>query len=206
MRLTKDFYLKYPSTQLAKSLLGKLLVHDSPDGRTSGIIVETESYLDSEPAAHSYVGITDRTRTIYEGHPGTSYVYFIYGMYSCFNVVSNHEGSGDAVLIRALEPIEGIKLMSERRLKYSKSKKDRIISIDRLCSGPGKLCVAMDITKEYNGIKLYSSESKLWIEDIKDGKEYLDEEIVTTTRVGITKAAELPLRFYIKGNKYISKS
>jgi DNA-3-methyladenine glycosylase len=214
MRLTKDYYLKYQSTELAKRLLGKLLVHESPEGRTSGIIVETESYLDTEPAAHSFVGITNRTRTIYENDPGTSYVYFIYGMYSCFNVVSNIKGSGDAVLIRALEPVDGVELMLKRRNSYlNKTKVSKTIDsnnyktkntdkiIRNLCSGPGKLCVAMGIERLHNRIKLYDKNSNLWLEEYKD---YEEDEILTTTRVGITKAADLPLRFYVKDSKFIS--
>jgi DNA-3-methyladenine glycosylase len=181
--------LEKNTVKAAKELLGRYLVHKTPSGTTMGKIVETEAYLSNDPASHSSRGKTKRNEKMF-GKPGTAYIYLIYGIYKCFNVVTKSEGIGEAVLVRALEPISGIELMKKRRKKNK---------LKDLCSGPAKLVSAMGITKAHNGSNLFKGNLKLIS---KSGKK---QKIVKTTRVGITKAAHLPLRFYIKGNEFVSR-
>ncbi len=193
MKLPRSFYEKDAIT-VAKELLGKLLVHNSRQGRTSGIIVETEAYMGTEDkASHSYGGRrTKRTSTLYD-KPGTAYIYLVYGIHCLLNVVTGPEGVPMAVLIRALEPKEGIELMRARR---------GLENVKRLCKGPGSLTKAMGIDMRLNGIDMTGN--ILFIEDIG----YNPEEIVQTTRIGVEYAEEdalKPWRFYIKGNKYVSR-
>lgn len=187
--LPKEFYEKYDTVTLAKKLLGCTMVHDSPEGRTSGIIVETEAYLSNDPACHAYRKKNARNAAMFEG-AGVSYVYLIYGMYHCFNIVSGDKGIGEAVLVRALEPVDGIELMQKRR---------GTTQLKNLCSGPAKLVKAMGITPEFNFLPIY--EDEFYCIPPKDE----NFEIVTTTRIGITQGADLLYRFYIKGNKFVSK-
>lgn len=187
--LDRDFFLQ-PTAEVAKSLLGAALIRHSADGLASGIIVETEAYLGADdPAAHSYRGETPRTKVMF-GAPGHAYVYFIYGMHTRLNVVTAPEGTGHAVLIRALEPTAGIELMQRRRGQKG---------IDGLCSGPAKLTQALGIELTDNGRDLLTDK----LLRLELGKTPL--ETVTTTRIGIKKAAELPLRFYIKGSPFVSQ-
>jgi DNA-3-methyladenine glycosylase len=172
---------------VARALLGKILVH----GDTAGRIVETEAYLGGDDlAAHSARGITDRTRVIF-GPPGHAYVYFIYGMYECLNIVAEQEGRPGCVLIRALEPVAGIEIMRSRRPKAR--------SLHDLASGPGKLTLAMGITRAQNGADL--TRGNLVVR--RPGGEPRIE-IRVTPRIGITKCPELPLRFLIAGNPFVS--
>ncbi len=202
MKLKREFYNR-PTLDVAKDLLGKKLVHYVGGERIAARIVEVEAYIGAiDKAAHSYNNkVTERTKVMY-GPPGYSYVYLIYGMYNCMNVVTQEEGEAAAVLIRAVEPIEGIDIMANNR--YGKLTEDLTKKqIINLTSGPGKLCMAMDITKANNSMDL--CDNILWIED-----EKLDDnfEIITTTRVNIDYAEEaidFPWRFYIKGNPFISK-
>lgn len=186
--LPRRFYDRDTVT-VARELLGQILVHRSPEGVTSGIIVETEAYLQGDPACHASRGMTPRNRAMF-GPPGHAYVYFIYGMYYCFNVVSQAEGIGEAVLVRALEPVEGIALMQARRHRQT---------LKELCGGPARLVQAMGITREHNGADLTTGAL------VVCRGEASDFETVTTTRIGIKEGADLPLRFYIKDNVYISK-
>ncbi len=192
--LPRSFY-QIPTLQLSRRLLGKLLVHESPRGLTAGRIVETEAYLADDPACHAFRGITPRTKVLF-GPPGFSYIYFIYGMYWCFNVVGAPAGKGEAILVRALEPILGIEQMRRRRQKNGKSLSDR-----QLCSGPGKLAIAMGLGPKLNGADL--TRRPLFLAAGQEGLE--DDHIHTTHRVGITKAVEHPYRFYLKGSPFISK-
>jgi len=178
-----------PTTEVAKALLGSYLIHESCEGTTIGKIVETEAYLADDPASHSFVGKTPRNAMMF-GSAGKAYIYLNYGMHNCFNVVTAKEGIGEAVLIRALEPIKGIKLMQKRR----KTEK-----VTDLCSGPGKLSKAMGITLKNNGADLINSNLRIILSDNSNHK------IVKTTRVGITKGSKRLLRFYIKDNSFISK-
>jgi DNA-3-methyladenine glycosylase len=162
------------------------------DGVASGRIVETEAYLgEHDLASHAAAGLTARTRWLY-GEPGTAYVYFVYGVHWCFNAVTRKAGLPSAVLVRALEPLDGVELMRERRR----------ISRDRdLTNGPGKLCEALGITGALNG--LYLQESPI---EILRGDPVPSSEVQVTPRIGITKSADWPLRWLVKDNPYVSKT
>ena len=196
MKLPREFYEHSETLQIAQDLLGKLLVVRSETGeRVSGMIVEVEAYLgEIDKAAHTYKGRrTARTEITY-AVGGHVYVFFIYGMYFQFNVVCGAENSPHVCLIRAVEPIENIEKMRERR----GAMKDQ-----NLTSGPGKLCIAMDITGNLNGADLLGD--KIWLEDFKT---FSKDEIVCGKRIGIDYAeefAEKPWRFWIKGNQYVSR-
>lgn len=195
MILPSSFYERDTMT-VAKDLLGCLLVHRE-ERATMGWIVEVEAYLRDDPAAHSYRGETPRNRAMF-GPAGHAYVYRIYGLHTCFNVVTGPEGTGEAVLVRALEPADGIDLMQARR-----GTDDPLA----LASGPGKLTQALGITMDLDGTSLSRGPLEVWPpESLPDRRaEGADGEIVQTIRVGITKAADLPLRFYIKGSRYVSR-
>lgn len=158
-------------------------------GRTTGRIVETEAYLGPhDPACHAAAGLTNRTLHLH-GPPGTSYVYFIYGMYWCMNCVTGPVGYGSAVLIRALEPIEGIALMRRRR----KGRAD-------LTNGPGKLCAALRIDSKLSGLPLDRPPLI-----VRSADPVSDDDVVVSTRIGLTKAADWPQRYYIRDNQWVSK-
>lgn len=189
-KLPLAFYQR-DTTQVAKELLGCYLVHNSPEGVTAGRIVETEAYLgQTDPACHSYGGMTDRCKTMF-GPAGRVYVYLIYGIHYCFNITTDRPDLAAAVLIRALEPVEGIKLMQKRRGREK---------VTELCSGPGKLAQAMGFTREHDGASLFDG-----VIEVYGGGLRPEEEMVATTRIGISKAADWPLRFYLKNNPYVSK-
>ena len=177
MILSREFYNR-PAAKVARDLIGKVLVH----GETAGIIVETEAYLGLDDlAAHASKGLTARTKVIF-GPPGHAYVYFIYGMYECLNLVAEPEGTPGCVLIRALHPIAGIELMRERRPK-AKSCAD-------LASGPGKLTLAMGITRAHNGRDV--TRGTLVVERPRVERKV---RIRVTPRIGIRQCADWPLRF-----------
>ena len=189
--LPRSFYDRETEV-VARELLGTVLECATEDGSASGIIVETEAYLgEHDLACHAAVGRTARTEHLY-GPPGISYVYFIYGMYWCFNAVTRAEGMPSAVLVRALEPLEGISLMRKRR--------PRVKADADLTNGPGKLCQALAITGSMTGKPL---QRKPLV--IREGQPIADREVEITTRIGITKSAEWPLRFIVRDNKYVSK-
>jgi DNA-3-methyladenine glycosylase len=195
MILPRDFYGR-PTIDVAQDLLGCCLVHEKGDMTTAGRIVETEAYLSGDPAAHSFIGKTKRNAVLF-GPVGHAYVYLIYGMHYCVNAVTGEEGSGEAVLIRALDPLQGIPVMRERR---------GVEDLRQLCSGPGKLTRAMGITRECNGVSFMEGPIRILSrESVPDRDPVRNVEIVRTTRVGIVKAAEKPLRFYLKGNPHISR-
>ena len=185
--LPRSFYAR-PTAEVARGLLGKVLVH----GPAAGIIVETEAYPGGDDlASHSARGVTARTRVIF-GPPGHAYVYFIYGMYECLNLVAEPAGTPGCVLIRALEPIAGIPLMRRRRPAAK--------GIEDLANGPGKLTLAMSINRSHYGA------------DVTRGTLVVREpaapqaiEIVATPRIGITHCADRPLRFLIAGNRFVSR-
>lgn len=187
--LSQNFFNKN-SEILAPGLLGCTLVHKTPEGLTSGIIVETEAYSQEDAASHSYNGETARTKAMF-GSAGHVYIYFTYGMHYCFNVVSGQPGHGQGVLIRALQPVEGIEIMQKRRSKDNQKE---------LCNGPAKLVQAMGITKADYGKPLFDN-NELFIKSRKQGK--LD--IQKGSRIGVSKEIEKPLRFWIAGNPYISR-
>jgi DNA-3-methyladenine glycosylase len=199
--LPRSFYARRPRI-VARALLGKVLARRMPNGEViSGRIVETEAYLGAKDlAAHSAVGKTERNAVMF-GPAGHCYVYFTYGMHFCANVSCDKENHGGAVLFRALEPLEGAEQMMLWRglkLKDLNNAKERKL----LTSGPGRLAQALNITRPRdNGKDFTSPDADLIIVD--DGK-MSRPRITTTTRIGITKSAELPLRFYVTGNVYVS--
>jgi len=176
-----------PVLEVAQDLVGCVLRH----GETAGVIVETEAYHESEPACHAHVGRTARTHVLF-GPPGVAYVYRSYGIHALVNAVSEPEGVGAAVLIRALEPLEGIELMRERR---------GLDALEQLCSGPGKLTQALGIELDLNTTDL--ERGPITVEPAAPGWETV--ELVTGPRIGITKAAELPWRFCARGSRSVSK-
>jgi DNA-3-methyladenine glycosylase len=200
-RLPRSFY-EFGSTSLAQRLIGQKLVRVLDDGtRLAGLIVETEAYLGiKDDAAHSYGGRrTPRNEAMY-AQAGTAYVYFTYGMHFCMNVVCGKIGEPVAVLLRALEPVEGIEQMRTNRTRRPRltKLKDR-----ELCSGPGRLCEALAIGRELNGIDLVTS-GTLFIEA---GTIYGPRDLVRTTRVGIAYALEWahrPLRWYLRESGHVS--
>jgi DNA-3-methyladenine glycosylase len=159
--------------------------------------VETEAYLAGDPACHAFVGPTARNRVMW-GRPGMAYVYLIYGNHFCFNAVCRPHGSAEAVLIRAIEPVLGLDIMQRYR-------PDR--SIAELTNGPGKLCAALHIDRQQDGADLCDPTSPVFIAANPDLAQFRSEAgpVVTTTRIGITKAAELPLRYYLRGSSFVSK-
>jgi DNA-3-methyladenine glycosylase len=189
--LPRSFYERETEI-VAREMLGTVLECDTGEGRASGIIVETEAYLgEHDLACHAAAGRTARTEALY-GPPGTSYVYFIYGMYWCFNAVTRAEGSPSAVLVRALEPLDGIAMMHKRRR--------RIRSDLDLTNGPGKLCTALGITGSMSGKSL---QRKPLV--IREGEPVSDESVEITRRIGITRSADWPLRWIVKGNRFVSR-
>jgi DNA-3-methyladenine glycosylase len=188
--LEESFYKSLCTIELAKSLLGKRLVHDSEQGMTSGLIVETEAYLRYDPACHASRGRTNRNSSMFLD-AGHAYVYFVYGNHFCFNVVSEGQGIGEAVLIRSLEPQQGVELMAARRGIF-----DRIL----LTSGPGRLCKAMGIDKKLDGSRLW--QGPLYVEN--DERE-AGLSIIETFRIGISQGKDLKLRFLAEGNSFVSR-
>lgn len=193
MKLTRDFYERETIT-VAKELLGKVLVRNTPSGITKGIIVETEAYLGpKDAAAHSYKSKKEGRTNVQYGPGGFAYVYLIYGMYYCMNIVTEREQVPEVVLLRALEPTHGIPLMESRR------KTDKL---KNLCSGPGKLCMAMGIDKSCYGMDLCKNE--LYVED---APALHSSEIVPSKRINIDYAGEAKdylWRYTIKDNKFVS--
>ena len=183
MTLSHPFYDR-PVVEVARAILGCVVRH----GETAGVIVETEAYHMSEPACHAYVGVTARTATLF-GPPGRAYVYRSYGIHALLNAVCEPEDVGAAVLIRALDPLEGVEIMRVRR------------GVDDLCSGPGKLTQALGIELEHNDTDLLDGPLRLGPRP--PGWEGV--ELVAGTRVGITKAAELEWRFCATGTRSVSR-
>lgn len=190
MKIVGRSFYEGTTEDVARRLLGAVLMHDSSDGVASGRIVETEAYLHDDPAAHSYRGETQRNASMFLG-PGHAYVYLIYGVHHCFNVVTNDAGVGEAVLIRALEPIEGIELMARRR---------GTDVLRQLCSGPGKLVQALGITREHDGVPLLRSKVRISLPD-----EQPSEAIITSARIGVSRAVERELRYRLDGNVHVSR-
>jgi DNA-3-methyladenine glycosylase len=179
--LPRAFYNR-PTVEVARALLGNLLVH----GETAGTIVETEAYLGgTDLASHSAAGITPRTKVIF-GPPGHAYVYLNYGIHECLNIVAEPEGTAGCVLIRAIEPVRGIELMRRRR---PRARKD-----SELASGPGKLTLAMGITRALNGADVTSGGALT----VRRRDSRIELNIVATARIGITKCADWPLRFVVR--------
>jgi DNA-3-methyladenine glycosylase len=186
-----EFYLRDAET-LAQDLLGKVLVVQKAEQEPlAGIIVETEAYHQSDPGSHSFRGKTPRNAPMYQVG-GTIYVYFIYGMYYCFNIVADKKDHGSAVLIRALEPLSGIETMQHNRKKHS---------LKDLTNGPGKLCQALGIDKTMNMLSMLDSELGIY-QSPNSGII----EITKSPRIGLSQGQDAHLRFFIKGNKFVSKT
>ncbi len=186
--LPESFFAR-DTIQVARDLLGKVILH----GSTGGMIVETEAYVGGDDlASHSARGLTNRTRVIF-GPPGRAYVYFIYGMYECLNLVAEPDGTPGCVLIRALEPLTGIDLMRKRRPAAKK--------VEDLASGPGKLTLALDITRKEYGANVTDG-GPLTVRRWSRQPEF---SMQVTPRIGIRHAADWPLRFLMKDNKFVSR-
>ena len=171
---------------MAVNLLGCVLSHDTPEGRATGVIVETEAYRPEDPACHAYKGPTMRNRNIF-GRPGSAYVYLSYGIHHLLNAVCEGEGVGSAVLIRALRPVEGEELMGRRRGRARD-----------LCNGPGRLTQALGVDLTHDGRDLASGVLTISAGETPRG------EIVATTRIGITRGTDLPWRYLVYGDENVS--
>lgn len=182
-------FLDAPASEVAQKLLGCILERDI-DGQTVRVkIVETEAYDQTDVASHSYRGQTERTRVMFGGY-GHLYVYFTYGMHYCANIVTGPEGYGAGVLLRAVEPLKGSDVIEKRRGKTG----------SETTNGPAKLCQALGIDKQLNGHDLRTGALRLIPQ-----KALPQTDIVQTTRIGIAHGQDVPWRFYIKGNPYVSK-
>jgi DNA-3-methyladenine glycosylase len=194
--LPRAFY--EPSAKVvAPRLLGHWLVRRTTDGLAGGPIVETEAYLKGDPACHAFVGQTNRNRVMW-GHPGHAYVYLIYGFYYCFNAVCCPHGEAEAVLVRGIETHFGIDWMHKNR----PVEKDT-----QLTSGPGKLCVALDVDRTLDGADICDAHSSIFIAENPDLQKFRRQSgpVVKTTRIGLTQAADWPLRFYLAKSHFVSK-
>jgi DNA-3-methyladenine glycosylase len=190
--LPRSFYDR-DTEVVAREMLGTILECSTPRGKASGIIVETEAYVGEHDAAcHAAAGRTRRTEPLY-GRPGISYVYFIYGVHWCFNAVTRAEGLPSAVLVRAVQPLTGEPLMRARR--------GAKVSGVNLTNGPGKLCAALGIDGSLNGVSLQRGQLV-----IRSGDSVRDSDIVVTPRIGITKAADWPLRYLVRDNPWVSRA
>jgi len=191
----RGFYLDPPDV-VARRLLGKLLVRRYEGKRLTGRIVEVEAYFGlDDPAAHTFAGKTERNAVLF-GPPGVAYVYFIYGMHYCLNISCEPDGQAGGVLLRALEPVEGLATMARLR-GLERDANPRLLT-----SGPGRLCQALAVTRmTHNGVDVASRRSELYVED--DG--FAPGKTEATPRIGIRKAAERPLRFSIAGNRFVSR-
>ncbi|HEY6167861.1 MAG TPA: DNA-3-methyladenine glycosylase [Verrucomicrobiae bacterium] len=194
--LPRRFY-QPPADVVAPRLLGHWLVRNTPEGPAGGPIVEVEAYLHDDPACHAYPGPTKRNQVMF-GPPGHSYVYMIYGMHFCVNAVCHTKGVGEAVLIRAIASEFGEEWMGERRPVKSRHE---------LTNGPAKLCAALDITRRLDGADLCDAASPLFIARNPAAARFLRVHgpVKVGTRIGITHAAHLPLRFHLGGSEFVSR-
>jgi DNA-3-methyladenine glycosylase len=199
-RLPREFYAR-PTLQVAQDLLGKVLIRRTPTGIASGLIVETEAYIgESDPACHAAPGPTRRNALMY-GAPGYAYVYLNYGVHYLVNIVTEPERSPAAVLIRALEPVEGIPAMRKRRMRARTARHRAArtkLSDFQLCSGPGNVTHALGITLRDNGADLLGDQ--LYVED----HGHRVGEVVWGPRIGITVGTEHLWRVYVAGSRYVS--
>jgi DNA-3-methyladenine glycosylase len=199
--LPRSFYAR-DTRAVARDLLGARLVRLLPDGtRLSGMIVETEAYRPGDRASHAYRGQTERNAAMFQ-QPGTAYVYFTYGMYYCLNLVTEAVGTPSAVLIRALEPLEGIATLQTLRASHSRSASP--IPLRDLCRGPARLCLALDVDKRFNAYDTLRSDSELFVEH---GSPIADSQVSTSPRVGVfgdTTALNIEWRWFISANTFVS--
>jgi DNA-3-methyladenine glycosylase len=205
MILSVSFYSR-STLKVLEDLIGKVLVRRSEEGLTSGVIVEAEAYTgEDDPASYAFSGRTKRSEIMY-GPPGRAFIHFTYGMHHMLNLVTEREEFPAAILIRALEPREGILLMKKRR---------KTEELFNLCSGPAKICEAFGIDRSHNGVSLFSSRSPLFIKDgarRQEGEKRQEgerrkegrEELIWTSRIGIQQGKERLWRAYLKGSPFIS--
>lgn len=194
-KLEQNFYIR-DILEVAKELLGKIFIRKIGQLIFAGKIVEVEAYDTGDEASHSFNGISDRNRVMFE-NGGLLYVYFIYGVHYCCNVVTGKDDHGAAVLIRAIEPLNHLELLAKNRFnKITMNEKEKI----NLTNGPAKICQAFQIGKSDNGTSLIADD--IYILDTPKIKE---DQIIQTTRIGISRSKELPWRFYIKDNKFVSQ-
>lgn len=192
-KLGQQFYRR-PTLQVARDLIGKVLVRNLAGGRASGVIVETEAYIGPDDlACHASKGRTRRTEVMF-GPPGRAYVYMVYGFHHCLNAVTEEEGFPAAVLIRAIEPLDGVDLMKRNRPRAGR--------VSDIGSGPGKLCQALEVDRELNRVSLAGRQ--LWIEDrkLKRGP------IATSPRIGVEYSGDyrhMPWRFFVEGSPHVSR-
>ena len=194
--LPRSFY--EPSAQVvAPQLLGHWLIRNTANGPCGGPIVETEAYLWDDPACHAARGLTPRNRVMFGG-PGHGYVYLIYGYHFCVNAVCRPAGVAEAVLLRAIEPLFGEDLMRHER---------PVTKARELTNGPAKLCEALKIDRGLDGVNLCDPKSALFIAENPEVERFRQRTgpVITTTRIGITRAASLPLRFYLEGSGFVSQ-
>jgi DNA-3-methyladenine glycosylase len=194
--LPRSFY-ELSAAQVAPALLGQFLLRQTEAGLSGGMIVETEAYLVDDPASHGYARETRRNQAMY-GPPGHAYVYFIYGNHFCFNAVCGPAGVAEAVLVRAIQPLFGLGWMRDRR---------KVEDFLHLSNGPGKLCAALAIGREYDRLDLCDAGSPVFIAANPAGvvRRRTLGPVVTTCRIGVSKAADWPLRYYLEGSRYVSR-
>ena len=190
-RLPRSFYAR-PAPIVAKALLGMVLVHRAADGTAGGVIVEVEAYRQDDPASHSFRGKTARNAPMF-GPPGRAYVYFTYGMHWCFNVVSGHEGFGEGILIRAIEPTLGLAHMKRRR---------GTVVLRDLARGPGRLAQALAIGPAHFGKDLVRGPLGIWQPPASVRRRY--RRIAAGARIGITKGVDAAWRFFTIGSPFVS--
>ena len=194
--LPRNFY--EPSADVvAPALLGHFLLRSTPEGIVGGVIVETEAYLTNDPACHAYVRETPRNKSMW-GECGNAYVYLIYGYHFCFNAVCHEKGVAEAVLVRAIEPTFGIEILQSHR---------GVLRPRDLTNGPAKLCAAMNINRELDGVDICNANSPLFIAQNPDRSTLIQDRapLVQTTRIGISKAEDWPLRWYLGSSEFVSK-
>jgi DNA-3-methyladenine glycosylase len=194
--LAADFY-EPSAAEVAPRLLGHWLIRNTPQGPSGGAIVETEAYLANDPSCHGFRRETPRNRSMY-GPPGRAYVYFIYGNYYCFNAVCAPPGVAEAVLVRAIEPAFGADWMRAHR---------PVKDPRELTSGPAKFCLALDIERPLDAVDLCRADSPVFIASNPEIRRFRRQRgpVITTTRIGISVAEHLPLRFYLDGSEFVSK-
>jgi DNA-3-methyladenine glycosylase len=187
--------LPHDTVKLARFLIGKIVVHDLACRRLSGRIVEVEAYPPGDPAGHHFRGPTPRTRSMYL-HPGHAYVFFNYGAHFMLNVASEPEGTAGGILIRALEPLDGVELMQRHR---------GTTKLLELTRGPGRVAAALQIDRRHDGVDLCGAEGPLWLGKLEESRgAKKPAAIARTVRIGISQAADKLLRYYERGNPFVS--